>query len=421
MEKLIIKGGKPLAGTVRISGAKNAALPVLAATLLAPGAYRLENIPSLRDIRTMVELLSRLGVTKEDSPKGELRLLSEESENFLAPYELVSTMRASILVLGPLLASRGRAKVSLPGGCAIGARPVDLHIAALEKMGANISVSHGYVEAECKKLKGTEITFDKITVTGTENIMMAATLAEGTTVLHNAAEEPEIVDLAKFLKSMGAKITGEGTHTIAIEGVAALIAANHEVMPDRIEAGTFLSAVLGTGGRVRVENAPVRSMDAVLSLLGRAGLDIVYVSDSILEVTKKAEAKAVDVITMAYPGFPTDMQAQLMAVMTTAEGTSVINETIFENRFMHVSELKRMGADITIREKTAVVKGVKKLSGAPVMASDLRASAGLVVAALMAENTSELYRVYHLDRGYEAFDAKLRELGADIARVQAEN
>jgi UDP-N-acetylglucosamine 1-carboxyvinyltransferase len=419
MQKLIIKGSKQLSGTVRISGAKNAALPVLAATLLADGEYRLENVPSLRDISTMRKLLEQLDITNEPCGESCYKFTNNGGSHFEAPYELVNTMRASILVLGPLLAKRGKARVSLPGGCAIGARPVDLHITALEKMGAKIDVSHGYIEAECSKLQGTEIFFDKITVTGTENIMMAATLAQGNTVLHNAAAEPEVCDLANFLRSMGAKISGDGTHTIVIEGVECLSPACHFVMPDRIEAGTFLCALLATGGNLTVENIPVSSMDAVFAALTHAGLKIETLNDLTVKASSDGRPRATDITTQPYPGFPTDMQAQFMAAMTAADGASVINETIFENRFMHVAELKRMGADITVNDGTATVRGVEKLSGAPVMASDLRASAGLVIAALIADNTSELHRVYHLDRGYDAFDKKLSLLGASVERADA--
>jgi UDP-N-acetylglucosamine 1-carboxyvinyltransferase len=341
---------------------------------------------------------------------------NNDHSKYEAPYELVSTMRASILVLGPLLARRKRARVALPGGCAIGERPVDLHIAALEKMGAQITMEHGYIDASCERLQGAEITFKVVTVTGTENILMAAALAEGKTILHNAAMEPEIVDLAKLLRSMGAKITGDGTATITIEGVSSLHPAEHSVMPDRIEAGTILCAVAGAGGHVELQNAPVNELEPVIERLLAAGVSIAKLGTSLV-VESGGHIKAIDIDTRPHPGFPTDMQAQFMAILSTADGISIINENIFENRFMHVAELKRMGADITVKESTAIVKGVQGLSGAPVMASDLRASAGLVIAALMASNTSEIQRIYHLDRGYESFETKLAALGADVVRV----
>ncbi|MDR0453554.1 MAG: UDP-N-acetylglucosamine 1-carboxyvinyltransferase [Deferribacteraceae bacterium] len=436
MYKLIIKGGAKLSGAVSVGGAKNASLPILAATLLAEGQYILRNVPKLHDIGTMSKLLSQLDVQAEcdknsrfcgtdgidiclSSVNGDLLLTNNGGARCEALYEVVKTMRASILALGPLLAKRSKARVSLPGGCAIGERPVDLHISALEAMGADIKVSHGYIDAECSRLKGADITFKTITVTGTENIMMAAVLADGVTVLQNAAQEPEIVDLANFLRRMGAKITGDGTHCIQIEGVDKLRPADYSVMPDRIEAGTFLCAVAGAGGGAVITGAPVAEMKALISSLKSAGVKITDKGGGDLFVESDGVLNATDVTTMPYPGFPTDMQAQFMAVMTKAVGTSLINETIFENRFMHVAELKRMGADITVKDSSAVVRGVKELSGAQVMASDLRASAGLVIAALMASNTSEVQRIYHLDRGYEDFEKKLALLGADIKRVKA--
>ncbi len=437
MQKLIVKGGNKLSGTAGVGGAKNASLPIFAATLLAAGRYRLDNVPKLRDIGTMSELLSQLDAPVECDKSsrfclesgikvsavpidGDALIITNHSGGRCeALYEMVKTMRASILVLGPLLSKRKKARVSLPGGCAIGERPVDLHISALEAMGADIKVSHGYIDAECDRLKGADITFKTITVTGTENIMMAAALADGITVLHNAAQEPEVVDLANFLRRMGAKITGDGTHCITIEGVDELSPADHSVMPDRIEAGTLLCAVAGAGGRAEITGAPVKEMKALIASLESAGVKITDNGNGILLVESDGMLTAVDITTMPYPGFPTDMQAQFMAVMTKADGTSVINETIFENRFMHVSELKRMGADITVKDSSAIVRGVGELSGAPVMASDLRASAGLVIAALMASSTSEVQRIYHLDRGYEDFEKKLALLGADIKRVNA--
>lgn len=439
MEKLVIKGGRRLNGTVYIGGAKNAALPIMAATLLAEGEYCIGNVPKLKDICTMSQLLGKLGVKVKcaenskfcSEPFIEIAnnrcggdiLFFENSGDFSyeAPYELVKTMRASILALGPLLVKRKRAKVSLPGGCAIGERPVDLHIAALEKMGAKIDVQHGYIDAFCDELKGAEINFKTITVTGTENIMMAAVLANGTTVLNNAAAEPEVVDLAVFLRKMGADISGEGTNCITINGVDRLHPADHNIMPDRIEAGTLLCAVAGAGGRCEIKNAPVHEMVSVIDALRHTGVSIsVDEENGSFIIESSGELNAVDITTMPYPGFPTDMQAQFMAVMTKANGASIIDETIFENRFMHVPELKRMGADISMYNGNAVVKGVKSMSGAPVMASDLRASAGLVIAALMCDNTSEIHRIYHLDRGYESFEIKLSKLGADIKRVHSD-
>ncbi|WP_022851932.1 UDP-N-acetylglucosamine 1-carboxyvinyltransferase [Limisalsivibrio acetivorans] len=418
MEKLVIEGGRPLNGKIRVSGAKNACLPILAASILAEGKYTISNIPSLVDIRTMLSLLGEVGV--ETDRDGEVVQLNTVADNdaFTAPYELVKTMRASVLTLGPLLAKKGRAKVSLPGGCAIGERPVDQHLKALRLMGADIEVEHGYIDASCSRLKGAEITFDMVTVTGTENIMMAAALAEGKTVLYNAAQEPEVVDLAKFLKKMGAVISGEGSRTIVIEGVDRLESADYNVMADRIEAGTYLCAAAGAGGHLILENAPVYAMKAILDKLGETGLELKILDDSTIDIRSEKRLLGIDATTHPYPGFPTDMQAQFMAVMVKSRGISVITETIFENRFMHVSELKRMGADIRLMDKSAVIKGVKKLSAAPVMASDLRASASLVIAGLMAEGTTEVHRVYHLDRGYEKFDIKLAAAGAKIERVK---
>ncbi|UOD35032.1 UDP-N-acetylglucosamine 1-carboxyvinyltransferase [Deferribacteraceae bacterium V6Fe1] len=415
MEKLVINGGKKLFGNVKISGAKNSALPILSAVLLAEGKYLLQNIPQLRDISTMLKLLETLGVTSTQKENDVTVINTENLGLFTADYDLVRTMRASILVLGPLLAKRGRAKVSLPGGCAIGERPVDLHIKALKQMGAEIEVEHGYINAKCDKLKGSVINFDIVTVTGTENILMAAALAEGTTVIKNAAQEPEVIDLARFLKAMGAKITGEGTKTIEVEGVSELNPVDYSVMTDRIEAGTFLAAVAATGGKIKLLNCPVWAMTSVLEKFSEIGLKMEVGEDSIVAVMDK-KPKAVDVTTLPYPGFPTDMQAQLMAVMALSDGLSVITENIFENRFMHVSELKRMGANIKLKDRSAVIKGEDKLTGAQVMASDLRASASLVIAALAAEGESQVHRIYHLDRGYEKFDEKLRALSADIRR-----
>ncbi|MDR2884563.1 MAG: UDP-N-acetylglucosamine 1-carboxyvinyltransferase [Deferribacteraceae bacterium] len=436
MEKLIINGGNRLNGRVRIGGAKNAALPILAATILAEGEYRISGLPMLTDICTMGELLAQLNIstscsalsrfcgrdgistTTQELDSSDLLLVNNDNGSIIAPFEIVNKMRASILVLGAILAKRKQAKVALPGGCAIGERPVDLHISALEAMGATISVNHGYIEASCDRLKGAEFTFRVVTVTGTENILMAATLAEGVTVLNNAAKEPEVVDLANFLVAMGAKIKGIGTSRLEIEGVERLHSANYTVMPDRIEAGTFLCAVAGTGGRLEIENIPVDSMEAVLLKLQTAGLKITIVDDRHVIAESDGKMRNIDIETAPYPSFPTDMQAQFMAIMTKADGDSIIDETIFENRFMHAAELKRMGANITLKGNRAKVRGVKELSGAEVTASDLRASAGLVIAALMASNTSEVHKLQHLDRGYEAFEQKLKAVGADIVRVK---
>jgi UDP-N-acetylglucosamine 1-carboxyvinyltransferase len=415
LEKLVINGGNKLFGEVRISGAKNSALPILSAVLLAEGEYLLKNVPQLRDISTMFKVLDSLGVTAKQIDNDVTVINTENPELFTADYELVRTMRASVLVLGPLLAKRGAAKVSLPGGCAIGERPVDLHIKALAQMGAEIEVEHGYINAQCKKLKGAEIVFDIVTVTGTENIMMAACLADGKTVIKNAAQEPEVVDLARFLKKMGAEIKGEGTKTIEITGVKSLNPANYTVMPDRIEAGTFLAAVAAAGGNITIKDSPVWAMNSVIEKFKEIGLDM-DITDNTIVARMEQKPKAVDITTLPYPGFPTDMQAQFMAVMALSEGLSVITENIFENRFMHVAELKRMGADIKLKDRSAIVKGGNKLTGAHVMASDLRASASLVVAALAADGESQVHRIYHLDRGYEKFDEKLKFLGADIKR-----
>lgn len=417
MEKLIIKGGRSLHGEVSVSGAKNASLPILAAVLLAGGRYRIDNVPYLRDVRTMNRLLGTLGVECLHE-NGSVNVFNRgDCGSCVASYELVKTMRASILVLGPMLSKTGTARVALPGGCAIGERPVNYHISALEKMGAEIEVSGGYINAFCGRLRGAEIVFDKVTVTGTENILMAASLADGVTVLQNAAREPEVADLACFLRSMGADIKGDGTSTITVKGVRELHPADYSVMPDRIEAGTFLCAVAGCGGRVLVRNCPVSSMDAVIEKLREAGLNIEIIDDFTVLASSDGHIKAVDAETFPYPGFPTDMQSQFMAVMLKSDGVSLITESIFENRFMHVPEFKRMGADVFLNDSGAVVRGCRSFSGAPVMASDLRASAGLVIAALMADNTSEVQRIYHLDRGYESFERKLSALGADIRRV----
>lgn len=417
MDKLIIHGGRQLAGEVTISGAKNAALPLLFATLLAPGPHRIGNLPRLRDITTAKRLLAELGADV-DSSNGTLKVSTEQINSMEAPYDLVRTMRASVLVLGPLLARYGRARVSLPGGCAIGARPINLHLKGLEAMGAEIHLDHGYVEARAAQLKGARINFDIPTVGGTENLLMAATLAKGTTVLENAAREPEIIDLARALQGMGARIEGAGTDTIVIEGVQELAPMDYQVMPDRIEAGTFLIAAAMTGGRVGVKGGCPEHMDALLRKLEEVGATVEVCSET-LWVRGPEEINSVNIKTQPHPGFPTDMQAQFMAMMTLGKGTSMITEAVFENRFMHVCELQRMGADISIEGHTATVKGVSTLLGAPVMATDLRASACLVLAGLAADNTTEISRIYHLDRGYEQLEEKFRSLGADIERVAA--
>jgi UDP-N-acetylglucosamine 1-carboxyvinyltransferase len=415
LDKIIIHGGRCLQGSVSASGAKNAALPLMFATLLAPGPHRLGNLPRLRDIRTAEQLLTGLGA-RVQSENGTLQVTTDALNGKEAPYDLVRTMRASVLVLGPLLARCGRARVSLPGGCAIGARPINLHLKGLEAMGAEITLDHGYVEARAKRLQGARIYLDTPTVGGTENLMMAATLAQGTTVIENAAREPEISDLAVALCGMGARIEGAGSDTIVIEGVDSLGGMDHQVMPDRIEAGTYLIAAALTGGRIKVNNARPEHMEALLSKLEEAGAECSVEEDGIL-VAGPREILPVNIKTQPHPGFPTDMQAQFMTLMTLCSGSSMITETVFENRFMHVCELQRMGADITIEGHTATIKGVPGLLGAPVMATDLRASACLVLAGLAADNTTEISRIYHLDRGYESLEEKFRSLGADIERV----
>ena len=416
MDKLIIKGGKPLKGEVRISGAKNAALPIMTASILSSGKNTIYNIPNLMDVKTMGRLLSNMGA-KFDHKDGLVTIDSSSINNFEAPYDLVKTMRASVLVLCPLVARFGRARVSLPGGCAIGARPINLHLMGLEKMGARIQLESGYVIAKATRLKGASIYLDTITVTGTENLMMAAALAKGTTILENAAREPEVVDLANCLISMGAKIRGAGDSVIEIEGVEELKPIkNYEIIPDRIETGTFMAIAGITGGDLTLKDCRPEHLDAVVMKLKDTGV-VFKETKKGLRVIGPKRLTAKDVKTIPYPGFPTDMQAQFMTMMTIANGTSVIKETVFENRFMHVAELKRMGADISIEGGTATIKGVNKLKGAPVMATDLRASASLVVAALCAEGETVIHRIYHLDRGYEKMDEKLRHVGADIKRV----
>ncbi len=416
MDKLIINGGRKLKGDVSVSGSKNAALPIFVATILAPGKFEISNVPFLRDINTTIKVLDSLGARIEGNGNV-VRIDTTGLNNVEATYELVKTMRASVLVLGPLLARHGRARVSLPGGCAIGARPIDQHLKGLKALGAEIRLEHGYVEATAKKLKGTRINFDMPTVGGTEHLMMTATLAKGVTLLENAAREPEIVDLANMLNLMGAQIEGAGTDTIRIEGVKELSPVDYRVMPDRIEAGTFMVAAAITGGDVRISNMQLEHLDALVFKLQDAGVEILN-KDGIVRVKGPKKLRSINIKTRPYPGFPTDMQAQFMALMCIADGASVIAENIFENRFMHVSELIRFGADITIDGKSAIVKGIKKLSGAPVMATDLRASASLILAGLAAEGQTEITRIYHLDRGYEAIEKKLAGLGADIVRVK---
>ncbi len=419
MEKLAIEGGIPLNGEVAISGAKNAALPILCAGLLTAEPLIISNVPHLRDVTTMLSLLGQMGVNISVHDKLGIELHASNIHTPEAPYEMVKTMRASVLVLGPLTARFGEARVSLPGGCAIGLRPVDQHLKGLQAMGATISMDHGYMIVRAPRLKGVRICMDLVTVTGTENLMMAATLAEGTTIIENAAREPEIPDLAACLTAMGAKIKGAGSDTITIEGVDKLHGASHSVMPDRIETGTFLVAAAATGGTVRVTGARPGTLDAVLDKLREAGVKIETGTDWITVAPNgtKGKLRAVNLRTAPYPAFPTDMQAQFVALNAVAIGTGVVNETIFENRFMHVQELQRLGADIEVEGNTAIVKGVEHLDGATVMATDLRASASLVIAGLVARGTTVVDRIYHLDRGYEAIEEKLSKLGARIRRV----
>ena len=416
MDKLLLRGNGPLRGELRISGAKNAALPCLAATLLAREPVRLCNIPHLRDITTTLELLSTLGArVLVDSQLG-IEVDPRPVHSVVAPYELVKTMRASILVLGPLLARYGSAEVSLPGGCAIGSRPVGVHLSGLQALGAEITVEDGFVKAQAVRLRGARIVMEMVSVTGTENLLMAATLAEGHTILENAAREPEIVDLARCLSAMGARISGAGTSVIEIEGVAELHGAEHSIVPDRIETGTYLVAAAMTGGDVCLKRTDAGLLESVLLKLKEAGAEVTTEADTI-RIRMKRRPQAVDIRTAPFPAFPTDMQAQFMAMNCIAEGSSVVTETIFENRFMHVSELQRLGADINADGKTAVVRGVQRLRGAPVMATDLRASASLVLAGLVAEGETLIDRIYHLDRGYEVIEEKLSALGADIRRI----
>ncbi|GGO82891.1 UDP-N-acetylglucosamine 1-carboxyvinyltransferase [Marinobacterium nitratireducens] len=418
MDKLLIEGGVTLRGDVRISGAKNAALPILAATLLADGPVTIGNLPHLNDITTMLELVRRMGVELLVDEKMNVEVDPRSIREFHAPYDLVKTMRASILVLGPLLAHYGEAQVSLPGGCAIGSRPVDQHIRGLQAMGADVQVEGGYIKARSNgRLKGARVFFDMVTVTGTENILMAATLAEGETILENAAREPEVVDLANCLIAMGANISGHGTDTIRVQGVDSLKGGRHRVQPDRIETGTYLVAAAATGGKVRCRNTDPEILEAVLQKLTEAGAEITTGEDWIELDMQGRRPKAVSITTAPYPAFPTDMQAQFAALNAVAEGVGRIKETVFENRFMHMQEMIRMGASINIDGHTAMIEGVARLKGAPVMATDLRASASLVIAALVAEGETLIDRIYHIDRGYECIEEKLQLLGARIRRV----
>jgi UDP-N-acetylglucosamine 1-carboxyvinyltransferase len=417
MDKLQITGGVPLEGEVRISGAKNATLPILAGALLADDPVIVANVPHLKDVTTTVELLGRMGATVTIDERMRIEVEGSTLKECFAPYELVKTMRASILVLGPLVARFGRADISLPGGCAIGARPVNIHIAGLQAMGADISIEGGYIRARADRLHGARLVLDTVTVTGTENLMMAATLADGETIIENAAREPEVVDLANFLIAMGAQIQGAGTDKIVIQGVKRLRGTTYDVLPDRIEGGTYLVAGAITRGHVRIKNTRPDHLDAVLAKLEEAGATV-GVGDNWIEVDMRGRRpKAVDVRTAPYPAFPTDMQAQFAALNTVASGVGTIIETIFENRFMHMLEMRRLGAEIRLEGNTAIIRGVERLTAAPVMATDLRASASLVLAGLIAEGRTDIERIYHIDRGYEAIEEKLAQLGAQIKRV----
>jgi UDP-N-acetylglucosamine 1-carboxyvinyltransferase len=417
VEKIVIRGGRRLRGEVQVSGSKNASLPLMAASLLAEGTHQLRRVPDLADVRTLQRLLGNMGVTSQRRG-GDLSITVPAQLEPVAPYEMVKTMRASVLVLGPLAARVGRARVSLPGGCAIGARPIDQHLKGLAALGAEIKLNHGYVELTCGRLVGAHVAFDLATVTGTENLMMAAALAKGTTVLTNAAREPEITDLQTALNRMGARIQGAGSETLEIQGVDALRPLDHTVIADRIEAGTLMAATAAAGGEVTLHGLVAADLTALIDRLRASGVEVALEGDSV-RVRREARLRAIEVRTLPHPGFPTDMQAQTMALCATAEGTSRFEETVFENRFMHVLELQRLGADITVNGRVAVVKGVERLQGAPVMATDLRASACLVLAGLSAEGQTEVQRVYHLDRGYERLDEKLAALGADVKRVRA--
>lgn len=418
MAKILINGGQPLEGQVWISGAKNAVLPILVASVLGESPSRVSNVPHLQDVTTTMELLGRMGAELSVGDRMQVEIDPSGINHFEAPYDLVKTMRASILVLGPLLARFGKASVSLPGGCAIGSRPVNLHLRGLQQMGADVAVRNGNIEATAKRLQGARIIMDTVTVTGTENLLMAATLAKGTTVLENAAQEPEVEDLADFLNAMGAKISGAGTTMITVEGVDQLQGTRYSVLPDRIETGTYLVAAAMTGGKVRCTRARPEHLDAVLEKLRETGAEITIGEDWVELDMKGERPRAVDVTTSPYPAFPTDMQAQFTALNTIAQGTGVITETVFENRFMHVQELQRLGADIKLKGNTAIVRGVERLTGAPIMATDLRASASLVLAGLVADGETAVDRVYHIDRGYELIEEKLSQLGARIRRTK---
>jgi UDP-N-acetylglucosamine 1-carboxyvinyltransferase len=417
MDKLQIQGGVPLEGEVRISGAKNATLPILAGALLTDDPVVVANVPHLKDVTTTVELLGRMGATVTVDERMRIEVDGSTVKECFAPYDLVKTMRASILVLGPLVARFGRADISLPGGCAIGARPVNIHIAGLQAMGADITIEGGYIRARADRLRGARLVLDTVTVTGTENLMMAATLADGETIIENAAREPEVVDLANFLTTMGAQIHGAGTDKIVVQGVKRLRGTNYDVLPDRIESGTYLVAGAITRGNVRIKNTRPDHLDAILAKLEEAGATV-GVGDNWVEVDMRGRRpRAIDVRTAPYPAFPTDMQAQFAALNTTAEGVGTIIETIFENRFMHMLEMRRLGAEIRLEGNTAIIRGVERLTAAPVMATDLRASASLVLAGLIAEGRTDIERIYHIDRGYEAIEEKLAQLGAQIKRV----
>jgi UDP-N-acetylglucosamine 1-carboxyvinyltransferase len=419
LDKLIISGGEALHGEIRISGAKNAVLPIMAATLLADSPVTIRNVPHLHDVTTTMELLGQMGVHLTLNENMDIEVDTSTINSLYAPYDLVRTMRSSILVLGPMLSRFGRADVSLPGGCAIGSRPVNLHIKGLQAMGADVEVINGYIKARVDRLKGTKLVMDLVTVTGTENLMMAATLADGVTIIENAAREPEVTDLANCLNCMGAKISGAGTDTLVIEGVERLSGTEYKVLPDRIETGSYLVAAAITGGHVKLKDTRPDIMDAVLQALQEAGADITIGEDWIELDMHGKRAKAVNVQTAPYPAFPTDMQAQFTALNVVAEGAGTITETVFENRFMHVQEMQRMGAQITLKGNTAISTGVKRLAGAPVMATDLRASASLVLAGLVADGETTIGRIYHIDRGYERIEEKLAQLGANIRRVPA--
>lgn len=417
MPKLVVEKSPPLKGTVRISGAKNSALPILAATLLSTNTCKLEEVPSLKDVTVMAEVLTALGAEVEKKGKESFNINSANINKIEAPYELMSKMRASFLVMGPLLARLGKARISMPGGCAIGTRPIDLHLKGFKALGAEIEVGHGYVEARVGRLKGDRIYLDFPSVGATENIMMAATMAEGETILENVAQEPEIVDLANFLNKLGADVKGAGTNTIKIKGVEKLDSCEHRIIPDRIEAGTFMVAAAMTGGEITIENVEIEHVKSIISKLKESDIEFDEIDNNTLKVTAPKVVKSVDVKTLPYPGFPTDMQAQVMALMSMAQGTSVIIETIFENRFMHVNELRRMGADIKIDGRSAIVTGTDNLMGAPVKATDLRAGAALILTGLISDDITEINQIHHIDRGYSNIEDKFTKLGAKIKRV----